>query len=128
MVDTDISTAYDNLINGNTTTAGLVISILLVVAWFKIFQKADEPGWAALLPLYNIYVLCKIVWGNKKVLHFILLLIPLVNIFVYISTSVRLCKAFGKDTLFAILSIFFPNITTLIIGFDNSQYQTSYKY
>ena len=120
MVDSDLNSLIDQFSNGTTSTLGFVISVLMVIAWWKIFSKADEPGWAAIIPFYNLYVLFKITWG--KGLLFLTMFIPLVNIVFYIITSVKLCKAFGKGALFTLASIFFPNVTTLIMGFDNSSY------
>ena len=39
--------------------------ILLVIATWKILEKAGEKGWKALIPIYNTYLLFKIV-GAKK--------------------------------------------------------------
>jgi hypothetical protein len=40
---------------------GLLVAVLLIVALWKIFTKAGQPGWASLIPIYNIYIWCKIV-------------------------------------------------------------------
>ncbi|MDO5778060.1 MAG: DUF5684 domain-containing protein [Eubacteriales bacterium] len=47
--------------------------ILKVVAGWKIFSKADQPGWASIVPFYNSYIEYKIYWGNGW-----LFLVPLV--------------------------------------------------
>lgn len=39
--------------------------IMMIVAWWKIFEKAGEKGWKALIPIYDLYILYKIV-GMKK--------------------------------------------------------------
>ena len=44
--------------------ASLAISVLLIVAMWKIFQKAGKPGWAAIVPFYNSYVMYEITWGS----------------------------------------------------------------
>ena len=38
----------------------LVIMVIVVVSSWKLFKKADEPGWAAIVPFYNLYVLLRI--------------------------------------------------------------------
>lgn len=43
----------------------LAIAILVIVAMWKIFQKAGEPGWKAIIPFYNSYTMYKIVWDTK---------------------------------------------------------------
>ncbi len=40
---------------------GLLIALLLIVAMWKVFTKAGQPGWASIIPIYNIYIWCKIV-------------------------------------------------------------------
>ena len=62
---------------GGTTTISIsvVVSILFVIGMWKMFAKAGEPGWASIIPFYNLYVLFKITWGKGA--KFLLLLIPI---------------------------------------------------
>lgn len=53
-----------------TLTISVIIwYILLIIAGWKIFKKAGEPGWKSIIPIYNFYMLYKIVdmqgwwWG-----------------------------------------------------------------
>ena len=96
------------------------IYVLLIIAWWKIFVKAGEAGWKSLIPIYNFYVLFKIVWGNGWL--GLLMLVPCVNIVIDIMMSLKLAKAFGKGTGFGVGLIFLPNIFTLILGFGDAQY------
>lgn len=98
----------------------LSIYVLLVIAWWNIFKKAGEAGWKSLIPLYNTYILFQISWGNGWL--FLLDFIPVVNFVVNIIMSVKLSRAFGHGTGFAIGLILIPNIFTLILGFDSSTY------
>ncbi len=98
----------------------LAILILGVVGLWKVFVKAGKPGWAAIIPIYNIIVLLQIV--GKPVWWIILFLIPLVNIIVAIIVMIALAKSFGKGTgygigLFLLGFIFIP-----MLGFDDSKY------
>ena len=52
----------------------LAVIVLFYVAMWKMFEKAGEPGWASLIPFYNLYVLFKISWGNGW--YFLLSVIP----------------------------------------------------
>lgn len=45
---------------GTAIVAGLAVAILMIVAMWKLFKKAGEPGWKALIPIYNAYILFKI--------------------------------------------------------------------
>ena len=40
---------------------GLLIALVLIVAMWKVFTKAGQPGWASIMPIYNLYIWCKIV-------------------------------------------------------------------
>ncbi|MFV0346775.1 MAG: DUF5684 domain-containing protein [Bacteroidales bacterium] len=106
-------------------TAGMiayfVMCIVLIAAQWKIFEKAGKPGWASIVPIYNIIVFLEIV--KKPTWWFILLLIPFVNIVIIAIVCIQLAKVFGKGTGFGIglllLSIvFFP-----ILGFGDAVYQ-----
>lgn len=98
----------------------LIIFILFIVAWWKIFEKAGEAGWKSIIPFYNYYILFKIVWGNG--LLFLLMFIPFVNFIIAIILEVKLAKAYGQSGGFAVGLIFLPNIFTLILAFGSSQY------
>lgn len=101
-----------------------VIYVLLIIAMWKIFTKAGKPGWASIIPIYNIVVMFQIIGLNPWLL--LLYLIPVVNFVVAIVFSImqasRLSKAFGKGTGFA-LGLFFLNpIFLLMLGFGDSKY------
>lgn len=98
----------------------LIICILFIVAWWKIFEKAGEAGWKSIIPFYNSYILFKIAWGNG--LLFLLMFIPFVNFIIAIILEVKLAKAYGQSGGFAVGLIFLPNIFTLILGFGSAQY------
>ena len=100
---------------------GLVVGILLLIAAWKILEKAGEPGWKAIIPFYNMYTLVKIADGNG--LKFLLLCIPIVGFIYDIIFSIKLAKAFGKGTGFGIGLFLLPNVFTLILGFGSAEYQ-----
>ena len=103
-----------------TTILSLALAVLAIVAMWKIFEKAGKPGWAAIIPFYNIYVLFEITWGNGW--KFLFLLIPIANIVFAIITMVKLAKAFGKSGGFAVGLIFLSIIFYCILAFDKSEY------
>ena len=102
------------------TVVYLAVMVLGIVAMWKIFEKAGEPGWAAIIPFYNLYVLFKITWGNGW--KFLFLLIPIANVVFAIITMVKLAKAFGKSGGFAVGLIFLSIIFYCILAFDSSTY------
>lgn len=99
---------------------GLAVAVLAIIGMWKIFEKAGEPGWAAIIPFYNTYVLFKITWGNGWM--FLLLLVPIANVVIYIITMVKLARAFNRSGGFAVGLIFLGVIFYCILGFDSSSY------
>lgn len=102
----------------------LVIAVLMIVAMWKIFVKAGKPGWAAIIPIYNVVVLYQIVGLNPWLL--LLYIIPIVNYIAAIVLLIMLCgklaKAFGKGTGFAVGLFFLNLIFILILGFGDAKY------
>ncbi len=98
-----------------------VIIILLIAAMWKVFSKAGQPGWAAIIPIYNIYVLCKV--AGRPGWWLLLMLIPFVNIIIAIILNIDIAKNFGKGVGFGIGMIFLPFIFYPILGFGSAQYQ-----
>ena len=99
----------------------LLIALLIIVAMWKVFTKAGQPGWASIIPIYNLYIWCKIV--GRPWWWILLMLIPFVNFIICIILCIDLAKSFGKGVGFgiglALLGIiFFP-----ILGFGSAQYQ-----
>lgn len=92
----------------------------MIASLWKIFSKAGKPGWACIVPIYNIIVMLEIV--EKPAWWIILYLIPFVNITVAIIINIELAKVFGKDTGFAIGMIILPFIFFPMLAFGNSQY------
>jgi hypothetical protein len=105
----------------------LVISVLMlalcigiIAGVWKVFSKAGKPGWACLIPIYNVIVLLQII--GRPWWWLVLLLVPIVGIIVAVMVSIELAKSFGKGAGFgiglALLGpIFFP-----ILGFGNDRY------
>ncbi len=99
----------------------LAFTILMIAAWWKIFSKAGQPGWAAIIPIYNWIVWCKIV--GRPWWWILLMLIPFVNLIILIILMIDLAKSFGKGVGFGIGLILLPFIFFLILGFGSAQYQ-----
>lgn len=99
----------------------LAFTILILAAWWKIFTKAGQPGWACIIPIYNLYVWCKIV--GRPWWWLLLMLIPLVNFIIAIILLIDLAKSFGKGVGFGIGLLLLPFIFFPILGFGSAQYQ-----
>src|SRR6266446_4527142 len=98
-----------------------VYTVLMIAAWWKVFSKAGQPGWAAIIPIYNWIVWCKIV--GRPWWWILLLLIPFVNLIILIILMIDLAKSFGKGVGFGIGLILLAVIFFPILGFGSAQYQ-----
>ncbi len=103
-----------------STLCSLVLAIVVIAGLWKLFTKAGQPGWAAIVPIYNYYILLKI--AGKPGWWLLLLLIPIVNFIIVILTMIDLAKAFGKGTGFAMGLIFLSPIFILILAFGDAKY------
>lgn len=97
------------------------IVVITIVAKWKIYEKAGQPGWASIIPIYNIYVLLKIV-GKPGWWLLLLIFVPIVNAVLAIWMVNLLSKSFGKDVLFTLGLLFLSPIFYLILGFGNAKY------
>lgn len=101
-------------------TIALAIGLLLIATMWIIFQKADKPGWAALVPFYNSWVFCEV--SGKPGWWMFLLWIPFVNIVIAVILLVGLAENFGRGVGFAIGWLLLPYGFLPILAFSDDQY------
>ncbi|MES2622805.1 MAG: DUF5684 domain-containing protein [Patescibacteria group bacterium] len=104
-------------------TVGLIFALIIlinIIAFWKIFTKAGKPGWASIIPVYNMVVMLEI--AKKPIWWVILMFIPVVNVVVGIVLTIELAKAFGKEVGFTIGLVILPIIFFPIMAFDDSKY------
>ena len=94
---------------------------LLVISFWKIFEKAGKPGWAAIVPIYNMVVWCEIV--KKPGWWALLMLIPYIGIIWQVWATNLLVKKFGKDEGFTVGCVFLPFVFYPILAFGNAKFQ-----
>jgi hypothetical protein len=117
------SLGISHFAEGNSMIVGLIELLIVIAAiagLWKTFEKAGKPGWAAIVPIYNIIVMLEI--AGKPLWWIVLFLIPLVNLVVAILVGIAIAEKFGKSAGFgvglALLSfVFYP-----ILGFGDAQY------
>jgi hypothetical protein len=99
----------------------LVFIGLVVAGMWKTFTKAGQPGWAAIVPIYNVYVMTQIV--GRPAWWVVLAILPCANIIAMIILGIDMAKSFGKGTGFGIgLGLLAP-VFYAILGFGDAQYQ-----
>ena len=99
----------------------LAIVVFMIICQWKVFSKAGKPGWACLVPIYNIIVLLDIV--NKPAWWFILMIIPIVNIIIFIIVLHRLSLSFGQGAGFTSGLLMVGIIFWPILAFGSSTYK-----
>ncbi len=96
--------------------------VFAIVGMWKVYEKADQAGWASIIPFYNIYILLKI--AGRPGWWLILFFIPFVNIVTIAVVAVDVAKAFGKSTAFGIFGLWlFSAIGYMILGFGDATYK-----
>ena len=99
---------------------GMAIAIFVLVAMWKVYQKAGKPGWAAIIPIYNIIVWLRI--AGRSGWWIILLLIPIVGAVIAIVVSIDLARKFGKGAGFGLGLAFLGFIFYPILAWGSAEY------
>jgi uncharacterized membrane protein YoaK (UPF0700 family) len=99
----------------------LVIIVAIIAGFWKVFTKAGKPGWAAIVPIYNVIVLLQI--AGKPLWWILLLLIPIVNIIIGILVGIAVARNFGKSDAFGVGLALLGFIFYPILGFGSAEYQ-----
>lgn len=99
----------------------LAIIVLVVAGMWTTFAKAGQPGWAAIIPIFNMYILCKV--GGRPGWWVLLMFIPIVNIIILAILSVDVARSFGQGVGFGIGLWLLGIIFYPILGFGPAQYQ-----
>lgn len=132
----DYNYAYDSMDIGGNAGVGMLAGLgsMIMVIWivtmvlcavqliamWKLYVKAGRPGWGALVPFYNSYLLFDIALGNGWM--FLTMLIPFANIYFAIKCYVCLAKKFGQPGIFALGLLFAGPIFLMILAFGSSTY------
>lgn len=123
----NIMTAVQQSQNGATSTFEFIFWLASVAGMWKMFEKAGEPGWIAIIPFYNLYKLCEICMGNPWYwLRLLVVIFPLVGWIGYIYFSyvmyVAVARSFGKPDSYAWGLLFLQPIFNCMLGFGEAEY------
>jgi Ca2+/Na+ antiporter len=103
------------VIGGVFSLVMLVVALIFIASLWKLFTKAGEPGWASLVPIYNMIVLLKISsmpWWWVLLMCIAQFIIPF-----------KLAANFGKGTGFAVGLLLLPFIFLPMLAFGDAQYR-----
>ena len=98
----------------------LAVLVLCVAAGWKTFEKANQPGWAILIPIYNMVVMMRV--AGKPLWWLLLFFIPVVNWIVGVVIAVAIARNFGKGVGFGLGLALLPFIFYPILGFGDAEY------
>ena len=98
----------------------IILGIFLLVAQWMVYEKAGKPGWACIIPIYNVIVLLQIV--GKPLWWLLLMLIPGVNIVMAIIVYHNLSLSFGKTAGFTVGLVLLPFVFFPILAFGEAKY------
>ena len=98
----------------------LAFVAIMIASMWKVFTKAGQPGWAAIVPIYNIIVMLQIV--GKPIWWVLLCMIPFVNFVILLLVFMDLAKSFGQSAGFGIGLLFLGFIFFPILGFGSARY------
>ena len=152
-----LSTTQINQLTGFVTGMGtgmiifsVALAIFEIVCLWKVFEKAGEPGWKCLIPIYNAYIFMKICWEGKYfwwsllimlipgvitgiaagtgsaafsgIAGFLMVAAVIAVAVIEIMALVKLSKRFGKSGAFALGLIFLEPIFIAILAFGSDTY------
>lgn len=148
-MDSSIIAALGAMI-GTCVVISITWYVVLVIANWKIFTKAGEPGWKSIIPIYNAYIVYKIAWKTSwfwigiilgavvglcsvfatsdaaavaMIANIISIILTIASIVITVVAQHKLSKSFGHGVGYTLGLIFLNPIFTLILGFGSSQYQ-----
>ena len=96
----------------------LAFIIFIIASIWKTFEKAGQPGWASIIPIYNYYIMGKM--GGVK--NWWLIFIPIVNIYIVFVIMIAIAKSFGKEAGFGVGLVLLGFIFFPILGFGSATY------
>lgn len=108
-------------ISSGVIVISLIFAALMIATMWRIFTKAGKPGWASIVPIYNMVVMLQI--SGKPEWWILLFFIPLVNIVIAIMVIIAMAEAFGQSTGFAMGMLFLPIIFYPLLAFGDYEYQ-----
>ncbi len=105
----------------SVSIAQVALVTIVVASLWQIFVKAGRPGWAALVPFYNVMVLAEIT--GRPWWWVLLVFIPVINLIVLLLLTVDLARSFGRGLGFAVGMVFLPFIFFPLLAFGSAEYE-----
>ena len=95
--------------------------IFIIASLWKVFTKAGQPGWASIVPIYNLVVLLKI--AGKPTWWLVLFIVPIVSFVIAIVLGIAIAERFGKSAGFSVGLTLLSFVFYPILAFGDAQYR-----
>lgn len=99
------------------------VGLVMLISMWKVFKKAGKPGWASIIPIYNIYTMIQI--AKLPTYYLLLFIIPIANIYAMFKIYIELAHKFNKSTGFGVGLIFLSVIFFPMLAFGDATYEDS---
>ena len=99
------------------------VGLVMLISMWKVFKKAGKPGWASIIPIYNIYTMIQI--AKLPTYYLLLFIIPIANIYAIFKIYIELAHKFNKSTGFGVGLIFLSVIFFPMLAFGDATYEDS---
>lgn len=104
----------------------LIVYVLMAIAGWKLFTKAGESGWKALIPIYNSWVFLRL--GDQAGWWALVAFIPLVQIVSVVFMAIaayNIGLKLGKEGWWVVLYLIVPIIWLFVLAFDKSTWKSA---
>ena len=101
----------------------LAIAVAAIAGFWKAFEKAGAPGWAAIIPFFNVYVMTKM--ADKPGWWVLLVLVPVVNIIIIVIICMAIAPKFGKTEAFGVGMALLAFVFWPILGFGDAEWSAA---
>lgn len=105
---------------GTPILLSLVLNVLMIAGQWAVFDKAGQPGWAAIIPIYNLIVWAEV--AKKEAWWGLLLIVPIANLVFMFMLNIEVAKQFGKDVGYGVGLTLLPFVFWPMLGFGKSRY------
>ena len=99
----------------------LILSLIYIISYWKIFVKANKPGWASIVPIYSNIVMIEI--AKLPMWYIALFFVPIANIYAIFKINIEIAKKFGKETGFGIGMTLLAIIFIPLLAFSDNVYE-----
>jgi hypothetical protein len=105
----------------------LAIMVFMIVSWWIVFKKAEQPGWAILIPIFNFLVILRV--AGKPwwwVFSILLTIIPIAGPILFLVVWVLICngisKNFGRGAGFTVGLVLLSVVFVPILAFSDDKW------